>query len=40
MGATYQRLVNYILRDEIGSTMEVYIDDMIVKSELKLDHVL
>ena len=38
-GATYQRLVNKMFKDQIGDTMEVYIDDMLVKSRLKTDHV-
>uniref|UniRef100_A0A251S1L9 Putative reverse transcriptase domain-containing protein n=1 Tax=Helianthus annuus TaxID=4232 RepID=A0A251S1L9_HELAN len=32
-GATYQRLVNMMFKDQIGKTMEVYIDDMVVKKE-------
>ena len=31
-GATYQRLVNQMLQKQIGITIEVYIDDMLVKS--------
>ena len=30
-GATYQRLVNRMFQKQIGTTMEVYIDDMLVK---------
>ena len=30
-GATYHRLVNRMLQKQIGATMEVYIDDMLVK---------
>lgn len=30
--ATYQHLVNKIFRDQIGQTIEVYINDMINKS--------
>ena len=30
--ATYQRLLNKIFKEQIGHTMEVYIDDMITKS--------
>ena len=40
-GATYQRLVNRMFQKQIGSTMEVYIDDMLVKStttELHIAH--
>ena len=33
-GATYQRLVNKMFADYLGDTMEVYIDDMLVKSLL------
>lgn len=36
--ATYQRLVNKILKEQIGKTMEVYIDDMLVKSIRAKDH--
>ena len=31
-GTTYQRLVNKVFADLIGKTMEVYVDDMFVKS--------
>ena len=37
-GATYQRLVTKIFRPLIGKTMEVYIDDMLVKSKEHPDH--
>ena len=30
--ATYQRLVNKMFADYLGDTIEVYIDDMLVKS--------
>ena len=39
MRATYQRLVNKIFRELIGKTMEVYIDDMLVKSLKAADHI-
>ena len=29
--ATYQRLANMMFKDLIGKTMEVYVDDMLVK---------
>ena len=38
-GATYQRLVNKMFAEKIGKTMEVYIDDMLVKSLKATDHV-
>ena len=37
--ATYQRLVNKIFEALIGKTMEVYVNDMLVKSERMADHV-
>ena len=30
-GATYQRMMTRMFRDKIGWTVEVYIDDMVVK---------
>ncbi|XP_013633060.1 PREDICTED: uncharacterized protein LOC106338686 [Brassica oleracea var. oleracea] len=38
-GATYQRLVNRIFSEQLGKTMEVYINDMLVKSLDELEHV-
>ncbi|KAM1804823.1 hypothetical protein ACFX12_030645 [Malus domestica] len=32
-GATYQRVMNTIFHDLIGTTIEVYIDDVVVKSK-------
>ncbi|CAL9000860.1 unnamed protein product, partial [Prunus brigantina] len=37
-GATYQRLVNRIFAQHIGSIMEVYVDDMLVKSRTAGGH--
>ncbi|XP_016652621.1 PREDICTED: RNA-directed DNA polymerase homolog [Prunus mume] len=37
-GSTYQRLVNQMFKDQLGKTMEVYIDDMVVKSAVKTQH--
>ena len=37
-GATYQRLVMKMFCPLLGSTMEVYIDDMLVKSKQRPDH--
>ncbi|CAL8993406.1 unnamed protein product, partial [Prunus brigantina] len=37
-GATDQRLVNHIFAELIGTSMEVYIDDMLVKSRTANDH--
>ena len=38
VGATYHRLVTKMFREQIGKTMEVYIDDMVVKSKKAEDH--
>ena len=41
VGATYQRLVNRMFQKQIGASMEVYINDMLVKStttELHIAH--
>ena len=32
-GATYQRLVNHMFRPQIRRNVEVYVDDMLVKSQ-------
>ena len=37
-GATYQRLVNKMFSKQIGRNMEVYINDMLVKSKEELAH--
>ncbi|KAI3729505.1 hypothetical protein L6452_18165 [Arctium lappa] len=38
-GSTYQRLVNMMFKEHLGDTMEVYIDDMLVKSKHTDDHI-
>ncbi|KAL2248079.1 UNVERIFIED_CONTAM: Retrovirus-related Pol polyprotein from transposon opus [Sesamum indicum] len=37
-GVTYQRLVNRMFGDLLGKKMEVYVDDMLVKSRRSQDH--
>ena len=37
-GATYQRIMTKIFRPLIGKSMEVYIDDMLVKSKERPNH--
>ena len=37
-GATYQRLVNKLFKQQIRRSMEVYIDDMITKSQMTDQH--
>ena len=36
--ATYQRLVNKMFSKQIGRNMEIYVDDMLVKSKEELVH--
>ena len=36
--ATYQRLVNQMFKKQIGRNVEVYVDDMLVKSREEEDH--
>ncbi|XP_021763626.1 uncharacterized protein LOC110728260 [Chenopodium quinoa] len=38
-GATYQRAATTILHDLIHDTVEVYVDDMIVKSHDRMEHI-
>ena len=37
-GATYQRLVNKIFAQQIGQNVEVYVDDMLMKSKREDHH--
>src|SRR6185437_14837547 len=37
-GATYQRAMNYIFHDLIGKLVEIYIDDVVVKSRGHQEH--
>jgi hypothetical protein len=37
-GATYQRLMNRTFHDQIGRNVEVYVDDMLVKSKEEDNH--
>ena len=39
IGATYQRLVNGMFKDMIRKSMEIYVDDMLVKSKMAGDHI-
>ncbi|CAL9000946.1 unnamed protein product [Prunus brigantina] len=38
-GATYQRAMNYVFHDMIGHSLEVYIDDVVIKFPEKGNHV-
>ena len=37
--ATYQQMMTRMFRDKIGRTVEVYIDDMVVKSKQEIQHI-
>ncbi|MCI49930.1 hypothetical protein A2U01_0071174, partial [Trifolium medium] len=37
-GATYQRMMNRVFRGEIRDMLEVYMDDMIIKSHKETDY--
>ena len=37
-GATFQRLVNQMFSKQIGRNVEVYVDDMLIKSNEEEDH--
>nr|KYP68692.1 Transposon Ty3-G Gag-Pol polyprotein [Cajanus cajan] len=38
-GATYQRLMDKVFRGQIGRNIEIYVDDMVVKSNSLADHI-
>ena len=38
-GSTYQRIMTKMLEPQLGKNVEVYIDDMVVKSKLVFEHV-
>ena len=38
-GATYQRAMNFMFHDLIGHLVEIYIDDVMVKSKAVDDHI-
>ena len=38
VGATYQRAANTLFHDMMHKNVEVYVDDMIVKSRDRADH--
>ena len=40
VGATYQRMVTKVFRPLLGKSMEVYIDNMLVKSKERPDHTI
>ena len=39
-GATFQQMVTKVFKPQIGRNMEVYVDEMIVKTKLTADHLI
>ena len=39
IGSTYQRMMTRIFELQLGKSIEVYIDDMVVKSKVVSEHV-
>lgn len=37
-GATYQRMMDTIFKEQIGKNITIYVDDMLVKSQKAIDH--
>ena len=38
-GSTYQRMMTKMFEPQLGKSIEVYIDDMVVKSKMVFEHV-
>ena len=38
VGAAYQRLMNKMFAHQIGRNVQVYVDDMLVKSQMEENH--
>ena len=38
-GATYQRMMTRMFEPQLGKNIEIYIDNMVDKSKLELDHI-
>ena len=39
IGATYQCLINMMFKEQIGNTMEVYVDYMLIEPKIATDHI-
>ena len=37
-GSTYQRMMTRMFESQLGKNIEIYIDDMVVKSKMVLEH--
>ena len=38
-GATYQRMMTRMFKPQLGKNIEIYIDDMVVKSKTESEHI-
>ena len=38
-GATYQKMITRMFEPQLGTNVEIYIDDMVIKSKLESEHV-
>ena len=38
-GSTYQRMMTKMFKPQLGRSIEIYIDDMVVKSKIVSEHV-
>ena len=38
-GSTYQRMMTRMFEPQLGKNIEIYIDNMVVKSKLELEHI-
>ena len=39
VGATYQRMMTRMFEPQLGKTIEIYIDDIVIKSKAESEHV-
>ena len=37
-GSTYQRMITRMFKSQLGKNIKIYIDDMVVKSKVVLEH--
>ena len=37
-GSTYQRMMTRMFKPQLGKNIEIYIDDMVVKSKMVTEH--
>ena len=37
-GSTYQRMMTRVFEPQLGKNIEIYVDDMVIKSKMVLEH--